>query len=249
MFLHLNGRPLQLLLTANFWSEPLPAIRFIFVPQSWTIALELMFYVLAPALCPLARVLPRTRNGRQLGCACFYILLVWVEERSMDLPFLSLRTCLFRRRHICVSLVSKHVVSRGGRASDVSYRCGSGIAAWSATPGPLNLEGSATVQYPFYATAAMCLPWLFAQSKSFSWDRATGELSYSLYMSHWMVLSAVKGLLDRVPAILHGLLIAVMCVAVSILLYLVVERRIERWRMRLFDRARMAAPLPGVQIP
>ena len=50
VFSGLNAQTGKLFWTPNFWSVPLPGYHFLFVPQAWTLGLEIVFYLLAPFL-------------------------------------------------------------------------------------------------------------------------------------------------------------------------------------------------------
>jgi peptidoglycan/LPS O-acetylase OafA/YrhL len=77
------------------------------------------------------------------------------------------------------------------------------------------------------------IPKIFEISKNISFDRYMGELSYPLYISHMLViwvtaLIFVQGSMQQRVAIFLG------TVLLSVGIFVLVEKRVDRWRHRVF---------------
>lgn len=79
----------------------------------------------------------------------------------------------------------------------------------------------------------LCLPYVFRLTKRVRWDRAIGELSYPVYLCHFLVLSVLE-VLTGVPVAGGMKLVALALVlGLSTLLYLAVVRPIDTFRHNL----------------
>jgi len=101
---------------------------------------------------------------------------------------------------------------------------------------------------------ALALPVLFRRTGSNPRDRFIGELSYPVYLFHMPVLLALQRLLwgaspERFP-VPTFLPVAAVTIAISVVVVLVVERRMDRFRGSAWLRERLGAiPGRGPRIP
>jgi peptidoglycan/LPS O-acetylase OafA/YrhL len=72
---------------------------------------------------------------------------------------------------------------------------------------------------------AVSLPFMFETTRLLSWDRAVGNLSYSVYLLHEPVISW----LGLKPS---GIATVAITLPLATAVYVVVERPIDRWRQR-----------------
>jgi hypothetical protein len=79
------------------------------------------------------------------------------------------------------------------------------------------------------------VPQLFESTRDIAWDKYLGELSYPLYICHflfgWILL----------PQTISGVYLALfLSVATSILLYHLVDRPVDKWRQSRFAKTQRA---------
>lgn len=98
------------------------------------------------------------------------------------------------------------------------------------------------LSWVFYVCVWISTPFLFNLTRRSRLDNMLGQLSYPVYLSHILVLEILTrtgvGRLDK------GLVAAVLTLALSVALYLFVDRPIERIRTRIAaveDRSWVAA--------
>jgi peptidoglycan/LPS O-acetylase OafA/YrhL len=86
------------------------------------------------------------------------------------------------------------------------------------------------------------IPFLFRESKSWLVDRHLGELSYPIYISHFLVIWLIDAAVVFGAGVARGIAILAGTVLVSCMLYWWVDRPVDQWRQRRFAVARRRGP-------
>jgi peptidoglycan/LPS O-acetylase OafA/YrhL len=225
MFLGFDSVSKGLQFTMNFATSSPPVFRFLLIPQAWTLALELMFYLLAPLLVNRSKLVLLTIVG--LGV----VMRMWFAHHDyfnsdqwlyrffpMELPFFLVGILLYRmyvklqaiRLHRCV-LYGIAVTGLFVAAVQIPF----GINKWI-----------------YYAIVAIAIPSLFIVSKRSAIDRWIGDLSYPIYISHLFVMWFLSSLdMFKKTGMDAGTLTAICTVAFSIVL-VQLFRPLELFRQR-----------------
>lgn len=83
----------------------------------------------------------------------------------------------------------------------------------------------------FYGAMVLLLPFAFRFTAKHSWDRLAGEISFPLYLSHWVVVLVLGSMMDRTALFgIAALLLSLFCAALT---YWLVDRPLDRYRHRL----------------
>jgi peptidoglycan/LPS O-acetylase OafA/YrhL len=104
----------------------------------------------------------------------------------------------------------------------------------------------------FFMLAVAAIPFLFRASKSWTFDRLLGELSYPIYICHVLVIWCLDRVVSLGAGYVRGFTIMAATIALSWVLYWSIDRPIDAWRQRRFDRERalvspaLPAPQPGL---
>jgi peptidoglycan/LPS O-acetylase OafA/YrhL len=207
-----------------------PAWRFLFVPQTWTISIELLFYLVVPWLISW-----RTRNLVILAgvsLVSYFANCLFVYPALADLlgyfffPFhlflfiLGMLAC----RHSAAFLAR---VSRPFKIAMVAALFG-GLAFSQFLP-------AATRSFICIALVALSLPILFDWTKYSRFQKWVGDLSYPVYICHILVkwgLLALMGVSKSRVASPPGWLTLLGAIALSALLLWLVDYPVDRWRQR-----------------
>ncbi|MBP0597945.1 acyltransferase [Herbaspirillum sp. LeCh32-8] len=181
MFLGFNEASNGLEFTANFAASSPPVFRFLLIPQAWTLALELMFYLIAPFLVNRSNLLLLAIVA--LG-AC---LRFWFAQHNyfnsdqwlyrffpLELPFFLVGILLYRIYSKLKSIEIHRVL----------LLC-TGMMGLVAAALQIPLEMN---KWIFYLIVAIAIPCLFILSKKSALDRWIGDLSYPIYISHLFVM-------------------------------------------------------------
>lgn len=221
----------DLLWTTDFRSLPASAYRFMILPQAWTLGVEFTFYLLAPLLV-------RRKTIWIVGMIVASVLLrLWfgiafgLNDDPFTHRFFPFELALFMSGCLAYKLYK----AAGQNALDTpEFR-------WL----PLLLVLVMICAYSYVLKTAMlfalftlALPFIFHATKRWKWDRLIGELSYPLYISHLLVLIAVRAAMKGMPVATVAIVCVIASLALAVLLVVLVEIPVENWRQ---ERVRKAA--------
>jgi peptidoglycan/LPS O-acetylase OafA/YrhL len=232
VFLEFDGASRELAFTHDFRTSQPPLHQFMLVPQAWSLSLELVFYLVAPALLRLrTSVLAAVAFGALVLRAWIYHGLGWRHDPWMY-RFLPAELALFLAGALSFRLFIR---LKQKRLPDWAARVVT-IAVWTVTLAYHYLPAVPLGPWIAYGALFMALPFLFLQSTS-AVDRFVGELSYPIYVSHVFAMTVMSANVFGGAATLPFRTIAA-TLLVSVLLYRLVNAPLERWRQRRVSEAR-----------
>ena len=200
------------------------------VPQAWTLALEFYFYLLAPFIVRRGPAFIGAIIAASLVLRMTLLVLFDLSGDPWSSRFFPSELALFligslsyyayaprsdvQRRQVYVMLL----------AAAVPLLVCLAISRWDGV--------SRLASLALLGAVIMSVPYLFKLTRNMAWDRYLGELSYPLYICHfligWMVL----------PETVSGAYIcALLSLGLATQLYRWVERPIDRWRQSRFENA------------
>jgi peptidoglycan/LPS O-acetylase OafA/YrhL len=205
--------------------------------QMYTVGLEIMFYAIAPFLVML--------NGRGLivvllaaatvhfaplwdvvNFAPFRLDLKWRPWQYEFFPSILVFFLLGRAGYMLSQKdFSKHIPAWLARKKSgwIALLIILGICTWFNVE--LRSYTNTWQTWFFYISLAFLIPWLFLASSRTKWDRFLGDLSYPLYVCHFLVIAWLTHLgWTSVWIVFVGVILA------SVILRLSIDLPIERWR-------------------
>jgi peptidoglycan/LPS O-acetylase OafA/YrhL len=220
MFLEVSPDGSSLAFTTNFMESEPRVERFLLVPQSWSLSIELMFYLLAPWLVRrgtgvLAAIMAATIAGRVALASIGLSFDPWtyrffpIEVGSFVLGMVIYRS--MRRRNDSVAL---RQLATGGLIS--------------ATLLLSLLPDVWITRVLFYAYCAWALPMAFQLTRHNAVDRYLGELSYPIYLCHLLVISVALYSHWSGPAL--AVLIVILIGGTAIALHEGIQKPVDRYR-------------------
>lgn len=176
-------------LARDFRSSDPQLWTYLFVPQTWSISLELMFYLVAPFLL-------RKRLSLLLGLiAGSAVLRVWLHKGiGLNFDPWTYRFFPTELGLFLLGAVAYHLYLRV-RERDFSEELYWAVALVFAFVLIMYqfIPGGMAKKAAFYALTVFSLPFLFGLTKDWHWDRRIGELSYPVYISHFLFLPSFDG--------------------------------------------------------
>jgi peptidoglycan/LPS O-acetylase OafA/YrhL len=224
------GAGLSWLGSASFSDSSILMERFLFVPQAWSVGVELMFYLSVPFLNRLS-----TRKLLLIALASYALKISLRFSLSggllskYDQVALPPQLCLFilgmlacRYRHVILSVVPKlwgPIV----------------LTLWVLFFTTFELFPFNPTETLFLLFSACIFPAVFDWSKSMAWDRWIGDLSYPIYICHIAIRWLLLGTNAKAYQGCSPWLLLAISVPAAIIIFHLVEGPIDRWRHRTFS--------------
>jgi len=209
--------------TMDYTSSPYPVWRTMTLGPAWTLELELTFYLLAPFLVSL-----RLRTIVAIIAAAFAARFSWYAMGHDVDPW------TYRFFPFEIGLFVLGVAS---------YRISKIIAWWpgqkvlyvifALAVGSIlgyDLLGFSQSSFVYLFIFAALIPYLFALTRSWKFDRFLADMSFPLYLAHWPVWLFIRDFLPVPWPEFPGIVPALASVLAAAGLVILVERPIERWR-------------------
>lgn len=213
-------------LLANSQGNLIPSINFVFIGPAWSLGVELWFYMMAP------RLVNRSIKtiGALLAILVFFkialIDFVDVTHGSSDslLPF---ELCYFMAGAFSYQIYSRLPTLSWFKPLYhkilIALILSTTFFYWYL---PINTK------LPVYVTLlTLSLPSLFLMTKNNKIDRLIGELSYPVYLSHFVLVPLAKRLSLYTGLHETSLLIG-LTLLVSVALYYFIDRNVESYRQK-----------------
>lgn len=212
------------------------AHEFIYVPQAWTLGLEVLFYLFAPLLNKI--------KSRYL----FIIIIFSLLFRIFAYYFLNLRSdpWVYRYFPFEISFFLVGILTYRGYIkfrsiidnipkklifSPVIFQLLL-IILFQFIPLDYNLK-----KWALFVLTALNLPLLFNFSKKIKFDRGIGELSYPIYIVHNAILIYFWGLMYKFSNIDNSIVInflsILVIIGVSIILNIILNKFLKRFKIRV----------------
>ena len=187
------------------------------IPQAWSVGLEIWFYCLAPLFS-------------RLSVRWLVVIGILSAALKLGMECSGLNTYFFfpaQLGYFVVGMLAhRYWHSHKALLADMRYGWLFIIVAaiWILCFPFIPVTG---LRWIFYAFVGLSLPIMFAQSKTWGWDRWVGNLSYPLYIVHMLALGIVSASfkIEHSAYLVFGL-----SLVISIFLMRFVEEPLDRWR-------------------
>lgn len=224
----------QPLLTYNVLSYKHTGYQYLLVPQAWTISLEFMFYLIAPFLVTkkvkwqLALVV--------LGLLCKYLFTryYYLHFDPWTYRFFPFELAFFMAGSLAYSFYKyiQHKTISPIVGYSMLAGCVLGVFMYKEIQIQDNLKN-----YLFYGLILISIPFIFLAFKDNKVDRYIGELSFSLYISHHLMVSVFRTYFFSHPHYLffYGYTVVFSSLILAFILQTTVIKKIEAYRVKIFS--------------
>ncbi len=228
MFLGINTTTGNFFFTPDFTATHPLAYTFLFIPQAWTIGLELMFYLIAPFI--VRRKLMVVLSIIILSVS---IRLLLYKNGLRNDPW----TCRFFPTELAFFL-----------AGNLGYRAYKKIQTMEIPAWYIDAALAMLItiifffdriiipakQYMFMAYVFLIIPFVFYRFRNSNIDSYIGELSYPIYISHIFIMTVLLSLHISYKT---GLLPSIITIVFSVAINELLAKRIEKIRQQRVRRA------------
>lgn len=223
--------------TTNYQNSNFVLIRLLAVPQAWSIALELMFYLIAPFLNKL-KTLPLLLIGA--ASLCLKITLYrsgltndpWTYRFfPSELFFFILGILSYRLyKTSFFTAVDSKLNHRWTNILYISFL----LVFFLFSPG-LNSIQSAL----FIAAFTFLLPFIFEKFRKVRLDKKIGDFSYELYIAHELCIYSMTNIISRFShhTEINKILVLIGSLVFSYALSILVTQKIDRFRQNRIKKS------------
>jgi len=225
----------QPLLTYNVLSYKHTGYQYLLVPQAWSISIEFLFYLLAPFL-----VTKKLKWQVVLVLLGFIAKYYFFNYRYLSYDPWTYRFFPFELAFFMAGSVAYQTYIK---LKDKKIPSGIGCVMLLVLVGlvlfydQLPLCNSQVKNSIFFSIVFVFLPFLFVAFKNSKMDRTIGELSFSLYISHHLIVSAFHNYFFSHPhyLYLYGYTVVFCSLMIAFLLQNTIVKYIETYRLKRFS--------------
>lgn len=232
LFLGLDLKTGGLFFTSNFRNTDPMLYQFLFIPQAWTIGLELMFYTIAPLLIK--------RNTKCIIALIFLslsirLILIFGFNLKFDpwtYRFFPTELIFFLAGIISYRLYKylQHFQIHKNYMKMIWLGLLFFTISFSLVPS-MTIYSFIIKDWFYLLIIIMSLPFIFSLTKTWEFDRYIGELSYPVYISHMLILWSCEKL--KITSILGlGVTTIIGSIVCAVFLNELVQKKIEKIRQK-----------------
>ncbi len=222
-----------LYLEPNLWINHNEFYKFMFVPQAWSLSLELCFYLLAPFLVRCS--IPTVALMITASIGVRFILMLWFGWKSDPWAYrffpseLSLFLCGIAAYRI-YSIIKIRKMDTQTLFGWLTLGCAAcAVLLISHSPGGFIMWKNIS----YFVAILLALPFLFKLTKHSKIDSIIGELSYPMYLCHMLVIWLFN-LIELPNRIMSNIGVLLVTLLMSISLYWYVDRKVNIYRHKKF---------------
>lgn len=231
MFLGLNINTGNMFFTSNFALTDPQLYSFLFIPQAWTIGIELMFYLVAPLILrkSFKVVTPLIIASAAIR---IYLFRHGLDFDPWSYRFFPAELLFFLLGNVSY-IIFKKIRTLGLKKSYLNLATGY-MLAFTLLYDLLSFPGK---EYAYFLSFVIALPLAFQLTKRWKRDQYIGELSYPVYISHLFVFGLAGAI--KLPMLgQSGLILGLATVIFSVILNEAIAKRVEKIRQK------RVAPVP-----
>lgn len=238
----------ELFFTPDFHHEAVPAWQLLWVPQAWSLSVELMFYALAPLLVRRRPWLLAAMVLASLALRVHLMRHYGVYHDPWTYRFFPTELALFLSGALACHgyrWAKERRLLRPWVGVAATGLLLLGVVGFAWLP-PLLQHGRFGLA-GLLALVPLLLPFAFHLTRDSRFDRALGELSYPVYLVHFLLVFVIDAVGVAWLSAARGLVVMVGSLLLAVVLWRCIGRPLEARRQRLAPAAPAnVATGPGV---
>ena len=231
MFLGITPASGHLFFTGNFLNTNPPLHAFLFIPQAWTLGLELTFYLFAPFILKRGLKVVFVLIGLSLLLRFYLYNSLGLQNDSWSYRFFPTELMFFLFGYLCYRIylrIKKNPLSKAFNVSVLLLMVAFTISYQFLPDTKLSFFPFAYKDVVYFMAIIFAVPVLFNFLKKSKWDSQIGELSYPVYVTHMLVIMVGKNL--PLSVFKSGWFIALLTVIAAFLLNKFIALPLEKYR-------------------
>lgn len=205
--------------------------NYLFVPQAWTVSLEFCFYLIAPFL-----VTKSTKWQLLVVVIAFAIRYYCVKYFYLSFDPWTYRFFIFELGFFMLGSLAYLAYKYINTKQTIKYlgQCLAVVVILIIVFYEEITLSNHLKNNLLFGFIGISLPFIFNAFKNNKWDRFIGELSFSIYISHHLIVSLFRGYFFSHTNYIqyYGYAVVLTSIAFSVIVYLLVIKPIERFRQK-----------------
>jgi peptidoglycan/LPS O-acetylase OafA/YrhL len=233
LYLFLTVQNGALSFIADYNTDPRPLYLLLVIPPAWTLGVEFAFYLVAPFVVRRPAHVIAAILFASLALRLVLQFAFGLHGDPWSYRFFPSELALFLIGGIGYR-INRSVSTRLDRrlVHLFAFACVCTAAALMIN----RWQGASRVaSVGLLLVILLAIPLLFRVSKANSFDRLLGELSYPVYICHYLVVWTIDQMSILAPGVVRGLAIIAVTLLLSGALYWWIDRPIDAWRQRRLD--------------
>jgi peptidoglycan/LPS O-acetylase OafA/YrhL len=231
MFLGINPESGTLFFTSNFQNTNPFLHTFLFIPQGWSLGIEITFYIIAPfILRKSTRVI-----GGLLIIAILLRLFIYnylqLQNDPWSYRFFPTDIAFFLLGNLSYKIyvvIHNKPISKTVHYLVLIFVCAFTLIYQFISPLKLSYIPFSFKALSYFLVVMIAIPLLFKFLKQNKADALIGELSYPMYISHILILMITQNFPQSFPH--SGLSISLVVIIFSYLLNVLIAKPFEKYR-------------------
>lgn len=228
MFFGFNPNTMTMYYTSNYALEPISMHRFLFIPQAWTLGIEICFYLIAPFIL--------RRNWKWIlsllllsfGIKMYIHFGLNLTNDPWSYRFFPSELMFFLIGYFCYKMANKIKTINVPEYANLSIFVFLVLFTLFYFKIPSFGYPLFLFELLYFIVFVFSLPFLFVYFKNKKWDTQIGDLSYPVYISHMLIILLYSACGFQYSS--QGPYIALWCIVFSILLNKFISNPIEKLR-------------------
>jgi peptidoglycan/LPS O-acetylase OafA/YrhL len=244
LYLFLTLKHGALVFWPDFHTAPQPLYSLLVIPPGWTLGLEFSFYLIAPFIVRRSVAAITAIFGASVALRLCLQFWFGYQGDPWSYRFFPSEVAVFLIGALAYRVYRLPTIAfnwRSCRVFAIAIVCiaiALLINRWNGV--------SRLASVTFWALAVGAIPFLFRATKNTTIDRYLGELSYPIYICHFLVIWFLDATVMFGSNLARGSSIIAMTLIVSTALYWIVDRPVDVWRHWRFS-ARKPATLESAK--